>query len=41
MEAVSPHDKSISLMEYALGQDQLDKIEKILLSELVQMQLNR
>ena len=35
MEAVSPQDKSISLMEYALGQDQLDKIEKILLSELV------
>ncbi len=29
------HDKSISLMEYALGQDQLEKIERMLLSDLV------
>lgn len=29
------HEKSISLMEYALGQDQLEKIERILLSDLV------
>ena len=29
------HEKSISLMEYALGQDQLEKIERMLLSDLV------
>lgn len=29
------HEKSISLMEYALGQDQLEIIERILLSDLV------
>jgi predicted regulator of Ras-like GTPase activity (Roadblock/LC7/MglB family) len=33
---VAPHhEKSISLMEYALGQDQLEIIERILLSDLV------
>jgi len=33
---VAPHDeKSMSLMEYALGQDQLDKIEQILLTDLI------
>jgi predicted regulator of Ras-like GTPase activity (Roadblock/LC7/MglB family) len=28
-------EKSMSLMEYALGQDQLDKIEQILLTDLI------
>lgn len=33
---MAPHDeKSMSLMEYALGQDQLDKIEQILLTDLI------
>jgi predicted regulator of Ras-like GTPase activity (Roadblock/LC7/MglB family) len=33
---VAPHqEKSMSLMEYALGQDQLDKIEQILLTDLI------
>lgn len=33
---MAPHqEKSMSLMEYALGQDQLDKIEQILLTDLI------
>jgi len=33
---VAPHEeKTMSLMEYALGQDQLDKIEQILLTDLI------
>ena len=33
---MTPHqEKSMSLMEYALGQDQLEKIEQILLTDLI------
>ena len=33
---MAPHqEKSMNLMEYALGQDQLDKIEQILLTDLI------
>lgn len=33
---MSPHDeKPMNLMEYALGQEQLDKIEEILLTDLI------
>jgi predicted regulator of Ras-like GTPase activity (Roadblock/LC7/MglB family) len=33
---VAPHhEKSIGIMDFALGQDQLEKIERILLSDLV------
>jgi predicted regulator of Ras-like GTPase activity (Roadblock/LC7/MglB family) len=33
---VAPHqEKTMSLMEYALGQDQLDKIEEVLLTDLI------
>ena len=33
---MAPHEeKTMSLMEYALGQDQLDKIEQILLTDLI------
>ncbi len=33
---MAPHqEKTMSLMEYALGQDQLDKIEQVLLTDLI------
>ena len=36
MDSVAPHqEKTMSLMEYALGQDQLDKIEQVLLTDLI------